>query len=434
MYRSFLLPVFILVSILFISCDDTPTATEPDSGTAEIIITTTGTQKSTDGLTLLIDESSEKEVPVTAREDGDIFEDALSLTLPPGSHEILLFGTAPNCSVESDNPVTISVRGGASTSVEFSVKCKAALNNKVVFVSDRDGPTDLYVADPGETPGDGFSNYKKLTNDDYQESNPAISSDGTKIVYVQSGNIWVINADGTNPTQLTNSRLDKEPTFFAGNTKIAFISNRDEIPQLYVINADGSNITRLATEQAMSKPIDKTTPLIYQKNRKSMNKNDADKATPKLMTAMGRGDDSEIVVLDLDSDGDGITDTIPLTNNDHFDGYPALSPDGSELLIVVEDAAGVKNLRITDAETGETISTSNFERGFIDDQAYPAWSPDGTEIIFTSVNQVRAKRTSLAAMAQDYNSSRSNKPSTGIKIDTDKTVFNVKHIVWSPAW
>lgn len=434
MCKSILLAVLLLVSLFFTSCDDTPTASKPDSGTAEVLVTTSGTQISDNGYTLFIDDSSEEDVPLTARNEGDRFEDALSLTLSPGLHEIELTGTTPNCRIESDNPVSVSITPGESTSVEFSVRCEVALNNKVVFVSDRDGPTDLYVADPGETPAEGFSNYKKLTNDDYQESHPAISSDGTKIVYVQSGNIWVISADGTGATQLTESRLDKEPAWFAGNTKIAFISNRDEIPQLYVMNADGSNETRLATEQIMSKPVDQTTPLLYQGKQKTMNQDDEDKASPKLMTVMGGGDDAEIVILDLDSDGDGITDTVPLTNNDHFDGYPALSPDGSEILIVVEDEKGTKNFRLIDAETGETLSTSEFEPAFIDDQAYPAWSPDGSEIIFTSVNQVRAKSTSSAAMAQDYNSSRSNKPSSGIEIDTDKTGFNVKHVVWSPAW
>lgn len=396
-------------------------------------ITTSGNQISDIGYTLIIDDTSEEDVPVSSRNGGDSYEDALSLNLAPGSYEIQLTGTTPNCSIESDNPVFVSIKAGESISVRFSVTCKTALNNKVVFVSDRDGPMDLYVADPGETPGEGFSNYKRLTNDDYQESTPAISSDGTKIVYVQSGNIWVINADGTEPVQLTNSRLDSEPTWFAGNTKIAFISNRDEIPQLYVMNADGSGETRLATEQVMSKPVDQTTPLLYQ-GKRAINQDDEDKASPKLMTVMGGGDDAEIVILDLDDDGDGITDTVPLTNNDHFDGYPALSPDGSELLIVVEDEKGTKNFRLIDAETGETLSTSELEPGSIDDQAYPAWSPDGSEIIFTSVNQVRAKSTSSAAMAQDYNSSRSNKPSSGIEIDTDKTDFNVKHVVWSPAW
>lgn len=433
MYRTLLIPALFVTNILLISCDDTPTASEPDNGTAEVIVTTSGTQISDNGYTLFIDESSEEEVPVSGRGDGDRFEDILNLTLSPGSHEIQLTGTAPNCSVESENPVSVSVTAGESTTVDFSVRCAAALNNKVVFVSDRDGPTDLYVADPGETPSEGFSNYKKLTNDDYPESHPAVSSDGTKIAYVQSGNIWVINADGTGAAQLTNSRLDREPTWFAGNTKIAFSSNRDEISQLYVMNADGSNETRLATEQAMRRPVDQTTPLIYQGLRKTTNQDDEDKASPKLMTVMGGGDDSEIVILDLDDDGDGITDTVPLTNNNHFDGYPALSPDGSELLIVVEDEKGTKNFRLIDAENGETISTSGIEPGIIDDQAYPAWSPDGSEIIFTSVNQVRAKPSS-AAMAQDYNSSRSNKPSSSIEIDTDKTDFNVKHVVWSPAW
>jgi|AntRauTorckE6833_2_1112554.scaffolds.fasta_scaffold00344_24 dipeptidyl aminopeptidase/acylaminoacyl peptidase len=428
MYRQILsitLTLFLTLSIS--SCKQNSTGSESDLGTAEVVITTSGEQKGAYPYILFVDETTEEEVSAEGREDGtETWTQTTTLELTAGSHDIELTNLVPNCSVEEDNPSTITISAGETTQAEFNVVCLVALNNKVVFVSDRDGPTDLYIADPGKSPSEGFSNYKKLTNDDYPESHPAVSSDGTKIAYVQSGNIWVINADGTNPAQLTENSLNTEPTWFYDNTKIAFISTRDEISQLYVINADGSGETRLATEQAVSGACcDASTPLIIQE-LKIRNK-DEDKASPKLMLSMGGGDDAEIVVLDLDDDGDAISTMTPLTDNNQYDGYPALSPDGSELVIVREDAAGVKNLVRIDAESGETLSTSKFERGFIDDQAHPGWSPDGTELLFTSVGRSTAK-----LKAQDYNSSRSNKPNT--IIDTDDTAFNVFHVVWSPAW
>ncbi|HEY0764223.1 MAG TPA: Calx-beta domain-containing protein [Pyrinomonadaceae bacterium] len=94
---------------------------------------------------------------------------------------------------------------------------------------------------------------------------PAWSPDGTKIAFTSSragarrSEIWVMNADGTNPVRLTVNvqlgedlsgpfyGLDLGPTWSPDGTKIAFSSRRNGSanPEIYVMNADGSNQTRL---------------------------------------------------------------------------------------------------------------------------------------------------------------------------------------------
>jgi TolB protein len=97
---------------------------------------------------------------------------------------------------------------------------------------------------------------------------PDISPDGTKIVFAKiddspgSDNqydIWVVNTDGSGLTQLTNgTEQDMYPVWSPDGTKIAF-SRSDRTfgwppPDIYVMNADGSNPSRLLMSPTISNP------------------------------------------------------------------------------------------------------------------------------------------------------------------------------------
>ncbi len=61
----------------------------------------------------------------------------------------------------------------------------------------------------------------------------------------------MINADGSNPTRLTNNPAqDSEPVFAPDGSKIAFTSDRDGNTEIYVMNANGSNPLRLTNNPA----------------------------------------------------------------------------------------------------------------------------------------------------------------------------------------
>jgi Tol biopolymer transport system component len=87
------------------------------------------------------------------------------------------------------------------------------LNSKITFVSERDGGKgEIYVMD-----ADG-SNQKRLTNNAVEEVYPAFSSDGSKIAFVSArdGNyeIYVMDTDGSNQKRLTNNdAIDTLPAF-----------------------------------------------------------------------------------------------------------------------------------------------------------------------------------------------------------------------------
>ncbi|MCG6925481.1 MAG: hypothetical protein LJF30_09240 [Acidobacteria bacterium] len=88
--------------------------------------------------------------------------------------------------------------------------------------------------------------------EDGQAFAPAFSPDGEKIAFAsnRSGNmdIWVANADGSEPRQITNTRASETaPCWSPTGQEIAFTSSRTGTPQLWVMSAEGLNVRRLTT-------------------------------------------------------------------------------------------------------------------------------------------------------------------------------------------
>ena len=71
---------------------------------------------------------------------------------------------------------------------------------KIIFVSNRDGNTEIYVMNPDGT------GQKNLTNSNDMDSQPSWSPDGKKITFLSfsTKGICIMNSDGSGKKYLTN--------------------------------------------------------------------------------------------------------------------------------------------------------------------------------------------------------------------------------------
>jgi hypothetical protein len=122
--------------------------------------------------------------------------------------------------------------------------------SQIVFVSNRDGNFEIYVMDADGT------NQTRLTNDAASDDRATWSPDGSQIAFESNrdGNfeIYVMDADGTNQARLTNDpAADSAAAWSPDGSQIAFRSTRDGNNEIYLMNADGSNQINLTIDPAV---------------------------------------------------------------------------------------------------------------------------------------------------------------------------------------
>ena len=142
---------------------------------------------------------------------------------------------------------------------------------RVVFSSNRDGPSRLYVV---SVDGSGL---QRLTQSSAGDTLPAWSPDGAAILYQtllpdHNWEIYVMRPDGSEATNLTHHpAIDTSAAWSPDGSRIAYESNRDGDFEIYVIHADGSGQTNL-TQKAEAQDIaatwsDDGTRILFRSDR-----------------------------------------------------------------------------------------------------------------------------------------------------------------------
>jgi len=216
-----------------------------------------------------------------------------------------------------------------------------------------------------------------------------------KIAFVSNLEICVVDADGTNWRQLTgNAAYEDNPTWSPDGTKIAFQSNRDGQMDIYVMRADGSNPTRLTFAGGACPSWSPDGGRIAYVAPKAPGLNaitviDADGGDPtRLTSSYNLGQEgapcwspdgtqiafyADLSICLMEADG---SDLQVVPNARGLD--PSWSPDGTRIAFY----SGNAEVYVIDVDgsnpQGLTLGNSSSY------DAAPTWSPDGTRIAYHS--------------------------------------------------
>ncbi|WP_158282975.1 putative Ig domain-containing protein [Nocardioides silvaticus] len=213
--------------------------------------------------------------------------------------------------------------------------------------ADGSGQTMLATADSGASTG-------------VFAGGPRWSPDGSKIAFTRGGEVFVMNADGTGLTNLTNASGRQEgPVWSPDGSKIAFTSSHGSWlnDEIYVMNADGSGQTRLTNDSL------RDTDYVWSPDGSKL------LFTKGSFVCSGPGcppNDIEIYVMNADGSGQ-----TRLTDNDYSDSQPNWSADGSKI-VFVSGPNLTSEIYVMNADgSAKTALTKNKSQR----NKYPEWSP-----------------------------------------------------------
>ncbi len=211
---------------------------------------------------------------------------------------------------------------------------------QIAFSSERAGNAEIYVM------GIDGKNPRRLTNNDFPDTNPSWSPDGKRIIFVSDRNKNIADKEG--------------PIMINGGIIVGDMRKR---PQIYVMDADGKNQQRLSNEF-----VAEWHPSWSPDGRRI------------VFTSSGAMDVAgghwRIYVMDADG-----RNKQNLSNEGEDDYYPSWSPDGEQIAFIsIRDGRGNLDIYVMNADgSNQQRLTEN-----PDHEWEPSWSPDGERIAFTS--------------------------------------------------
>lgn len=231
---------------------------------------------------------------------------------------------------------------------------KPIFTSKIVFVSERDGNSEIYIIDyDGKRP-------TKITYNDYIDILPSWSIDNEKILYTSYRNnnpdLFMFHLYAGKTELVSTGRANYDADWSPEGDKIVYTSTRDGNAEIYTKDMKTGKMRRLTFNQAID-----TTPCWSPNGR-------------EIAFTSQRGGSPQIYIMDAEG-----TNVRRITFEGSYHDSPTWSPDGTRIAYVS---------RIEGRFDIYTYNLRNNSFSKITEQAgrneNPTWSPDGRHLVFSS--------------------------------------------------
>jgi Tol biopolymer transport system component/DNA-binding winged helix-turn-helix (wHTH) protein len=248
------------------------------------------------------------------------------------------------------------IHSGNSKDLGWTLGVEWLRDGKIIYGSTASGKEDVWLMD-----ADG-SNQKQLTTTAGANFEPTVSDDGRTVVYVSKAadaaqNLWKMNLDNGERTQLTNGGFDLRPDISPDGRWVVYMSVIKDSPTLWKISIDGGAPIQLSDKIAAVprvSPDGRFIACFYRAQVETF---------------------SKFAVLPFDG-GEPVKvfDRSPTT---FVEAGIRWTPDGSALTFI-DNRDGVSNIWLQPLDGSPARQLTNFTSETI---FRFAWSPDGKMIV-----------------------------------------------------